>query len=441
MRATVLVSEYLTYVPALIFLTRRLMRIYFVDAWDSAVALAAILMQPGVILVDHGHFQYNTVMLGFVVAAISSFCVERWLWCCVFFVAALGFKQMALYYAPAVFACLLGACFWPRFNVLWLLRIAAVTAISFLVLVTPLLTGALWYGAFRNGDSSSGKPVIARAPFLPSWLADAPFLADPARWYFPLVQQLSQCVHRVFPFARGIFEDKVANVWCVLNVFVKLRAYPRGLLQRAALAITATAILPPCAVLFLRPRSEALLYGFAATAWGFFLCSFQVHEKSVLLPLLPMTLLLAQRDGLAPSIRAWAGFANMLGAWTMYPLLKRDELRVPYAVVTLLWAYLLGLPPTSVALYARQQQQGSNRHNQNLSLAAKVLHAVFYVVMVAWHVVDAVLAPPPTKPDLWVLLNAAVGAAGFGLCYLWCLYQAVMRSGLLEKQQQRKKTR
>jgi alpha-1,3-glucosyltransferase len=312
-----------------------------------------------------------------------------------------------------------------------------------LVLVTPLLTGALWYGAFRNGngDSSSGKPVMAHAPFLPSWLAEAPFLADPTRWYFPLVQQLSQCVHRIFPFARGIFEDKVANVWCVLNVFVKLRAYPRGLLQRAALAMTATAILPPCVVLFLRPRSEALLYGFAATAWGFFLCSFQVHEKSVLLPLLPMTLLLAQRDGLAPSVRAWVGFANVLGAWTMYPLLKRDGLRVPYAVVTLLWAYLLGLPPTSAALFARQQQQGSNKHHQNLSMAAKVLHAVFYVAMVAWHAVDAVLPPPPTKPDLWVLLNAAIGAAGFGLCYLWCLYQAVMRSGLLEKQQPRKKTR
>lgn len=34
---------------------------------------------------------------------------------------------------------------------------------------------------------------------------------------------LLQVVARVFPFARGLFEDKVANVWCAMNVIVKLR--------------------------------------------------------------------------------------------------------------------------------------------------------------------------------------------------------------------------
>lgn len=28
---------------------------------------------------------------------------------------------------------------------------------------------------------------------------------------------------RMFPFARGLFEDKVSNFWCVLNTVVKIR--------------------------------------------------------------------------------------------------------------------------------------------------------------------------------------------------------------------------
>ncbi len=425
MRATVLVSEHLTFVPALIVLTRRLMRIHRVDPWESSLALVAILMQPGIILVDHGHFQYNTVMLGLMLAALSSFCMERWHWCCVFFVAALGYKQMALYYAPAMFAALLGVCITPRINIPRFIRIAAATLASFLVLFGPFLAAGWWNGPVQASDRKIldvSMPVVSSIP----WLAR--HVSDQSTWYYPLAQQLSQAIHRIFPFARGIFEDKVANFWCVANVVVKLRAYPVSWLQQAALAATVIAILPPSMILFLRPRSEALLYGIAASAWGFFLCSFQVHEKSALLPLLPMTLVLAHRHAFLPSIRAWVGLANILGVWTMYPLLKRDQLRVPYAVVTLLWAYLLSLPPTSISLYAT----GSSRGNGQLSVATKALHLGLYALMGIWHVVEAIVAPPTTKPDLWVVLNAGVGAAGFGVCYLWCLYQALIKSGLTE---------
>jgi hypothetical protein len=33
-----------------------------------------------------------------------------------------------------------------------------------------------------------------------------------------------QVLHRVFPFYRGLFEDKVGNVWCALDMLLKLRA-------------------------------------------------------------------------------------------------------------------------------------------------------------------------------------------------------------------------
>ncbi|CAK7237480.1 Glucosyltransferase-like protein [Sporothrix bragantina] len=444
MRATVIVSEYLIYIPAVVIFVRRFSRLSGVASWTASVALVAVLLQPATLLIDHVHFQYNTVMLGLVTASMSSMLAGRLMWSAVFFVLALGFKQMALYYALPVFAFLLGNCVFPRINIARLLGIAAVTAVAFALLVLPLVAGTVY--DLRRG-------VVARPELKPATVVPLPLFAnilgprlDPKAFYYPVVEQLVQMVHRVFPLARGLFEDKVANFWCAANVVIKLRQYPAELLQRASLGATLLAILPPNFVLFLRPSRLLLPYAFAATAWGFFLFSYQVHEKSVLLPLLPMTLMLAGHGGLAPSTRAWVGFANLLGTWTMYPLLKRVDLGVPYAVLTLLWAYLLGLPPTSLSAYFPSPDGPAINGKTEESPAlwgALLIHGPFYLAMVMWHVLEAALQPPADKPDLWVVANVGVGAAGFGICYLWCLWRLVVDSELLPRSwfQKAKKTK
>ena len=422
MRATVLVSEYLVYIPAAIILMRNLSRLRGVNKWKSSVALVAILMQPSTILIDHAHFQYNTVMLGFVLASMSSMLAGRSLWGCVFFVAALCFKQMALYYAPAIFAYLVGSCIAPRLDLRRFVAIAAVTAISFAVMFAPLLLGAL-YDSYRG---ISPTPDLKTIP-LPPLLSSLPMTLDTKGSYYPLLLQLTQSTHRIFPFARGLFEDKVANAWCVIHVVHKLNRYSIPLLQRASLTATFVAILPTLITISYFPRRELLPWAMASTAWGFYLCSFQVHEKSVLLPLLPMTVLLGGEGGLGTEIRAWVGWANMLGCWTLFPLLKRDELRVPYFVLSLLWAYLLGLPPTSFALYFGRQSKKAG-----LSLPIKVLHLGFYTAMIAWHFLEAFVDPPTGKQDIWVVLNCVIGAAGFVACLFWCSWQLILRSGVMD---------
>lgn len=423
MRATVIISEYLVYIPAVVIFVRRFSRLSGVTAWSASVALVAILMQPATILVDHVHFQYNTVMLGFVVASMSSMLAGRNLWAAVFFVAALGFKQMALYYAFSVFAYLFGSCVFPRINIPRLMTIAAVTAVSFVTLVLPIVLGTLQ--DVRRGIDSRPDIDGPRLP-LPLFQGLADYL-DTEAVYYPVVEQLVQMVHRIFPFARGLFEDKVANFWCALNVVVKINKYPAELLQRAALLATLASIIPPNLILFFRPRKHLLPFAFASTAWGFFLFSYQVHEKSVLLPLAPMTLLLAGSQGLNKNTRAWVGFANILGCWTMFPLLQRVDLVMPYMVLTLLWAYLLGLPPTSLSAYF---QEGSSNWVQ---WATFFIHGAFYLAMGFWHVLVMFLPPPPDKPDLWVVVNVGVGAAGFSLCYLWCLGRLVAESEIVPR--------
>ena len=421
MRATVLVSEYLVYVPAAVILNRKLGRLQRVGSWEGSIALVAILMQPATMLIDHGHFQYNTIMLGFALASMSSMLAGRLLWGCVFFVASLCYKQMALYYAPAMFAYLVGKCLLPKPRLGQFLAIAAITVLSFTAFFAPLLLGSLY-------DRYRGSPTL---PFqeihLPQIFASLLLRVSPKAWYYPPLLQLAQSIHRIFPFARGLFEDKVANMWCTIHTAHKLNIYPAAQMQRISTVITIVSILPATMTISLFPRGELLPWAMASTAWGFFLCSFQVHEKSVLLPLLPMTILLGSDGGLGTEIRAWTGWANILGVWTLFPLLKKDELRVPYFVLTLLWAWLLGLPPTSLSLYFGRQSK-----NGEIKLLTKALHLAFYGAMIVWHVLEAFVETPEGKPDLWVVLNVLIGFAGFVICLVWCSWQLILRSGMME---------
>ncbi|EQL00201.1 glycosyltransferase family 57 protein [Ophiocordyceps sinensis CO18] len=430
MRATVIASEYLIYMPAAVVFVRRFGRLNGIATWTSSVALVAFLMQPATILIDHVHFQYNTVMLGLVIASMNSMLAERYKTSAVLFVAALGFKQMALYYAFSVFAFLLGKCVFPRVSPARLFGIALATTLSFVVLVLPLILGTL-YDKYRGIDSrlelDSPPPPLPFFPFLVDYL-------DTQSVFYAVIEQIIQMVHRIFPFSRGLFEGKVANFWCAANIVVKLRNWSPGMLQRASLGATLLSIVPPNLILFLRPRKTTIPLAFAATAWGFFLFSYQVHEKSVLLPLMPMTLLLAGRHGLSGEVRAWVGFANLLGAWTMFPLLRRVDLGVPYAVLTLLWAYLLGFPPTSWNAPFQAQDGQSLR----VQWATALFHGVFYALMGLWHVIEATVLPPLDKPDLWVVANVAIGAAGFMVCYLWCLWRLVQESNILPSGQTKK---
>ena len=423
-----MVSEYLVYIPAVIIFLRHYSRSHGIGTTSASVALVAILMQPATILVDHGHFQYNTVMLGFIVATISSLYADRLLWACVFFVAGLGFKQMALYYSPVIFAFLLGSCLTPHFRPGRLLSIGLITLLAFAILFAPLLFGALY-----DRQREIKLPDQSQPPLL-QWL---PIGIDTDSRLYAVVLQTAQTVHRCFPFARGVFEDKVANFWCSLNTFYKLRNLEAVIpLPRVSLYFTLMAVLAPLLIIGAIPRKSLLPYALASSAWGFFLFSFQVHEKSVLLPLLPMTLLLGSKDGLSKEYRAWIGWANLLGVWTMYPLLKRDELRTPYVVVSLIWAYLLGLPPTSVSAYYDPKDEnvlGKARPADDLHTMTKILHFQYYVVMAFWHLLEAFAEPPESKPDLWVVVNACLGAFGFWICYLWCTWKLILKSGLVDE--------
>lgn len=81
----------------------------------------------------------------------------------------------------------------------------------------------------------------------------------------------------------------------------------------------------------------------------------QVHEKSILLALLPVTLLALHE----PAVAAWLPVWSTL---SLYPLLKKDGLSIAYLACLLLW--LAVAPPPSIL-------KGDMSSTQQLSQAAR----------------------------------------------------------------------
>lgn len=81
---------------------------------DSLFTLLIVLINPTLVLIDHGHFQYNCISLGLMQLAIyfllkSESIKLKWLTCAsILFCMALNYKQMELYHALPFFFYLLG---------------------------------------------------------------------------------------------------------------------------------------------------------------------------------------------------------------------------------------------------------------------------------------------------------------------------------------------
>ncbi|KAH9936376.1 ALG6, ALG8 glycosyltransferase family-domain-containing protein [Fomitopsis serialis] len=385
MRTTVLVFDSLVYLPALFL---------FVRTWHAnrsartqEVALLTLLLQPTSLLIDFGHFQYNSVMLGLTVLAMVCFARGYDLLGAVAFVLSLGFKQMALYYAPAVGSYLLGKCLYlgsvqgPRHFV----RLAAVTFASMLILFLPFLP-----------------------PFAPPSA-----ILDP--------------VTRIFPFNRGLFEDKVANFWCASDVVLKWRRrLGSKALVRLATCLTALGFMPGAAGLIysgwrvrLQPRKDddakaedmgkaeagepaptlpLLPYALLTSSMSFFLFS-------LFCSVAPLTLLLSGVTSNEASETWEIGMlVSNVALFSMWPLLKRDGLGASYIAMTLLWNRLVGYNPFR---------------------STKLTTPIVHTGCMALHLVELLFSPPARYPDLFPVLNVLLSTPVFGLVWLWSIRRGV----------------
>ncbi|KAM8875940.1 dolichyl pyrophosphate Man9GlcNAc2 alpha-1,3-glucosyltransferase [Spinachia spinachia] len=393
MRATVLLADLIVFIPAVV-----LYCLYLTDGSSKkkVSTLFCFLLYPGLILIDYGHFQYNGVSLGFALWGVLALGLGWDALGSLAFCLALNYKQMELYHALPFFCYLLGKSF---------------------------QLGLMGRGLFLLVRIASA----VLGTFALCWL---PFLSDP--------DHAMQVVRRIFPVARGLFEDKVANTWCSLNVLIKVRSILSSDSQiYLSLACTLLAAIPSCLRLLTKPTFWQFKLALANSSLAFFLFSYQVHEKSILLVALPVCLLLND----LPLVAIWFLHAS---TFSMMPLFLRDGLLVPYVVTSLAFLFF--------SIYLLSPLEHCSEDTLKLGAYRKLLFFLpkldlacitrwkFYIsvaAMAGLSFVTVALLPPPHLPDLFPLLVTSTAFLQFLGTFIY--FNIVQFSETLSRKSQKKK--
>ncbi|XP_060533627.1 dolichyl pyrophosphate Man9GlcNAc2 alpha-1,3-glucosyltransferase [Cylas formicarius] len=415
MRYTVLMGDMLIFIPGIILYYYTCVNLRRSDEkknkkkpkallglkiMDYSLSIVLGLLYPGIILIDHGHFQYNSISLGLFVFATIFLLHRKNILASIAFCLALNYKQMELYHSLPFFLYLLSTCV-PKPG-------------------QSSLSGVLQL--IKLG-------VSVTATFTLIWL---PFLFNSA--------DLLQVLHRLFPIARGVFEDKVSNIWCTLNIFFKFKSqFDTYQMMRLCMFTTLSAILPSCADLFLRPNLRKFVLSLINCSLGFFLFSFQVHEKSILLVAIPVLLYFPY----APFVCFWF---LCISIFSMIPLLIKDNLTVALIALTVFYAVSFRVSvehafknmfATNEGLFEyyrrildllfnvesndadletliklTSQKMIKNRH----ALFALIFHLTIFTSLcgcVALFVAILVMEPPQKYPDLFPLLISVYSCVHF----------------------------
>ncbi len=315
MRWTVVVSDFLLLVPAAGWLVWTFYRRY--RASSRMLVTTLVLLSPALLLIDHAHFQYNGICVALFYLAITLCLRDRcYASACVFTLAIL-FKQTALYYSLAFFAVHLGVAF----------RLPISPSSKCSPAVTSLRpTRHCALRVLGLAVTVLGTALVVFSPIL---------LASSNPW-----ASFRQVIHRMFPFARGIFEDKVANFWCISSVVIKWKLlFTTAAMARLSAIVTLVACLPSCVDLFFRPTPKRFIYTTVSVSLAFFMFSFQVHEKGIIFPLAPILLLFLYHPYIVLT------FA-IVALQSLYPLTVKDGNQVPYWILMFMW---LNLPRISTA--------------------------------------------------------------------------------------------
>ncbi|XP_051903500.1 probable dolichyl pyrophosphate Glc1Man9GlcNAc2 alpha-1,3-glucosyltransferase [Hippocampus zosterae] len=375
----------------------------------SFVLAVLLLWNFGLLIVDHIHFQYNGFLFGFLLLSISKHLQSQHLQGALLFAILLNLKHIYLYVAPAYGIFLLRSyCFtqdnrdgsirWRSFSPLRLLTlgsiVAAVCALSF-----------------------------------------GPFIA---------MGQLPQVLSRLFPFKRGLCHAYWApNVWALYNVLDKSLAtlgacfkllnettLPRasmtgGLVHEfqhsvlpsvtpsITVVCTLLSILPALTSIWRRPRGARgflrclLLCALASFAFGW-----HVHEKAILIAILPLSLL-------AVESRDDAGIFLILsttGHYSLFPLIFTPaELPIKCALMMMFTIF------SFAALGRLHSGRGSLLHPLEVvylsGLAVVAVACEFVFPLSPWH----------QRLPFLPLLATSVYAA-LGVCYSFLrLYVTLLR--------------
>lgn len=299
----------------------------------SHAAALSILLSPGLFIIDHIHFQYNGFLYGILILSLvlarkqSTLYLSGWL-----FAALLCFKHIYAYLVFAYIVYLLRVyCFAP-----YLYRRSPFTVLGVQVSNCLCLGG--------------GIVAIVAAAF-------GPFV------FVGGLDQLHQIQSRLFPFQRGLCHAYWApNVWAIYSFADRVLGFlapylglainqeAKDSLTRGLVGDTSFVVLPevptewtfyltllsmaiPLAKLMWKPNWDMFVGAVTLCGYASFLFGYHVHEKAILLVIIPFSLLALKDRRYLNAFRPLA----VAGHVSLFPLLFTAQEFPVKLVYTIFW--------------------------------------------------------------------------------------------------------
>ncbi|KAJ7638709.1 glycosyltransferase family 57 protein [Roridomyces roridus] len=302
-----------------------------IDPSTQRVISASLFLHPGFLIVDHIHFQYNGFMFGILLWSILMARNGNKLASGILFAVLLNFKHIYMYLAPAYFIYLLRSfCMSPA---------GKLEIKNFLSLANAVIA------VF----------VISFGPFI-------------------VMGQIPQVLSRLFPFTRGLNHAYWApNAWALVTAAdrVLLRYVSRtgadvainvsgvASTSRGLVGDTVFAVLPnikpihtfiitvafqsiALIKLWFTPNYKSFLTALTLCGYASYLFGWHVHEKAILLVLVPLSLLAAERHAY---FRTFV-LASVAGIFSLFPLIFTPGESIVKVIYSALWILFVYVPLT-----------------------------------------------------------------------------------------------
>ncbi|OWR42492.1 dolichyl glycosyltransferase [Danaus plexippus plexippus] len=394
--------------------------IYAAKRCSSAISNGNLLVyillitNPGLLMVDHIHFQYNGFLFGILLLSIGSMIRCNFITSALWFAILLNFKHIFLYIAPVY--------------VVYLLRVYCFTISSTDGVPTP-------WSTFSFGNLIKlGLAVLSVFSLS----------------FGPFIDQIPQLISRLFPFKRGLchaywapnfwalynFADKVLQQLCLkLGIeFTSPEASMTGGLVKEynhailptitptiTFILTVLSMLPALVKLWhlgadKRYRSMSFVRCLTICATCSFMFGWHVHEKAILMIIIPLTFLsvLGRADA-----KAYL-YLSTLGHYSLFPLLFHKNL-LPIKVFMLFTHSALAFHHLPLIYEVPKTKTNKSSGFQTLSGPEKCLSMHLnglIIIFIYENVVHSALGLDKTLPFLPLMITSVYCAVGVFLFWI-----------------------
>lgn len=242
-------------------------------------------------------------------------------------------------------------------------------------------------------------------------------------------------IGKIFKLENRIYEEKVANFWCFLNmnhIWNMRKSYEKIFQLFLSLAVSFIMILPAIHAIFYKPSMKIFMISIINISLGFYLFGYNINAKTILIFIIPFCLIFFQYAHI---------FCNtiLIAIFSCFYLMQENECEYAYFGCLALFG-ILGYTYENSYIIKYTEQKEFIRNSQNTNNILKIMSYSFVNFMrkhrkylnksiicfiAGFHLVENFLQ---NDDEYWKKLLIKTN---FSVCFLWLLTVFIYSNSLL----------